>query len=103
MGSSTTRSVDKKALGSWATHDSDGGRLAAVLLELSEAEKQLTAFVEPLSELSVPEDGYKVVRQALTLCTRQWKNFSVVPGLTCNRLLHLLHQGRMSDIEFPSS
>ncbi len=62
-GTSKSRSVDKKTLAQWK----DTNKLASVLLELSEASKQLTGFVQPLRELSVPESSSFVIKPSFNI------------------------------------
>lgn len=89
-------SVDKKALHSWAGQHP----LAKVLVELSEADKQYSGFIEPLTNLSLLQDGYWVIKPNFNIVGAHNTGRMSCSGPNLQNITTSSSPGRLSSIEF---
>ncbi len=92
---SLTKSADKRILDSW----SSVSPLAKCLVELSEAQHQLSSFIMPFKENSTYESGFKVLHPSFNTCG------PVTGRLSCSNpnlqnITSSTSPGRRSEVEF---
>lgn len=90
-----TKSADKRILDSWSSEVP----LAKVLVELSEAQHQLSSFILPFKENSFDEFGFRVLHPSFNTCG------PVTGRLSCSNpnlqnITSSTSPGRRSDVEF---